>query len=126
MAAKGPTSNAKKSRRVLLLFSGPYKRPDGLASFLRQLGFDCDLIDNDTELGGGADHDILNDEFFEKLLDRVKRADYFAFIAAPPCSTFSISRFIHSPDSRGLGIEQGVRSEESEEARCMSHMYMDV
>ena len=41
------------SRRVLLLFSGPYDRPDGLAAFLRRRGIDVDLIDSGIEGWGG-------------------------------------------------------------------------
>ena len=84
---------AARSRRVLVLFSGPYSRPDGLGAFLRQSGFEVDLIDNDRKHGGGEDHDICNNDFFDSLLARVRTGYYFAIFAAPPCSTFSISRF---------------------------------
>eukprot|EP00965_Chrysotila_dentata_P005756 189933-Pleurochrysis_carterae.AAC.1 len=35
------------SRRVLLLFSGPFARPDGISSFLARYGVPTDSIDND-------------------------------------------------------------------------------
>ena len=43
---------ARASRTVLILFSGPYERPDGLAVFLRRLGFLVELVDNDPPQGG--------------------------------------------------------------------------
>jgi len=52
---------ARDSRRVLLLFSGPYRRPDGLAAFLRQRGLDVVLFDNDPKHGGEKD-DITKDD----------------------------------------------------------------
>ena len=46
---------------MLLLFSGPKRRPDGLAAFLNQLGYSCELVDNDPVDGGGAREDLLDD-----------------------------------------------------------------
>ena len=40
---------ARDSKRVLILFSGPYRRPDGLAAYLRQQGLEVTMIDNDPE-----------------------------------------------------------------------------
>ena len=48
-----------------------------------------------------AREDILDDEVYDKLLERVKAAEFLAIIAAPPCSTFSISRFIEAKGGRG-------------------------
>eukprot|EP00965_Chrysotila_dentata_P059436 1972251-Pleurochrysis_carterae.AAC.1 len=44
---------AHASRTVLLLFSGPFKRPDGISAFLRQAGVEVEMIDNHPEHGGG-------------------------------------------------------------------------
>ena len=99
-AARDDGAHARSSLRVLLLFSGPTSRPDGLAAFLSQLGFETVQIDADSEHGGGAEHDVLNDDVFQKLLARVKAAEFCAIIAAPPCSTFSISRFITPPKGK--------------------------
>eukprot|EP00965_Chrysotila_dentata_P051213 1697354-Pleurochrysis_carterae.AAC.1 len=49
--AQQPTHN---SRTVLLLFSGPFKRPDGISAFLRQAGLEVEMIDNHPEHGGGG------------------------------------------------------------------------
>eukprot|EP00965_Chrysotila_dentata_P219401 6191121-Pleurochrysis_carterae.AAC.1 len=48
------TKPAKSSRRVLLLFSWPFERPDGIASFLLRFGLSADNIDNDDAQGGGG------------------------------------------------------------------------
>ena len=39
---------ARLSRRVLILFSGPYARPDGLVAFLQRLGLEVVPVDNDS------------------------------------------------------------------------------
>ena len=95
--------SARLSRRVLLLFSGPYARPDGVAAFLQRLGLDVDLIDSCSSTGGGERDDILKDDVYTNLLRKAQRGTYVAVFAAPPCSTFSISRFVHSPDSSDGG-----------------------
>ena len=91
-ATRGAAANARRSRRVLLLFSGPYQRPDGLAAFLTKLGLEPVLLDNDAKTGGGDNGDILNDDVYNNLLGRAAKGEFLAIIAAPPCSTFSISR----------------------------------
>ena len=92
-AAHGEDRPALRSRRVLILFSGPYRRPDGLAAFLQRAGFDVTMVDNDRA-SGNAQHDLLDEAFYTQLLDQVAQGAFFAIFAAPPCSTFSISRFI--------------------------------
>ena len=90
--------NVRNSNKVLILFSGKYNRPDGIAAFLRPLGLDCVQIDND-EKGGDPSHDLLNDEFYDSLLAQVKSGQFRVIFAAPPCSTFSVARFLEKPDS---------------------------
>ena len=92
-----------KSKRLLLLFSGAYNRPDGLAQFARQLGLEVDMFDSDPNTGGGESADITKEAVYEKLRERVVRGVYAAIIAAPPCSTFSISRFFKSTTSSDGG-----------------------
>ena len=96
-------STAPASRRVLILFSGPYDRPDGLAAFLRRRGLDVDLVDSSID-GGGEEHDILNDAFFVNIYDKVRAGTYFAIFAAPPCSTYSVARFFRGKDDSGPPI----------------------
>ena len=49
---------ARLSRRVLIHFSGPYTRPDGLVAFLQRLGLEVVPVDNDSS-GGDKAHDLL-------------------------------------------------------------------
>ena len=93
-------SVACSSRTVLVLFSGPFARPDGLAAFLMRLGLDAQLVDCDAQHGGGDEHDLLRDNVFSQLLYNAHKGMYRAVIAAPPCSTFSISRFFTPADGR--------------------------
>ena len=84
--------------RVLILFSGPYARPDGLAAFLRARGIEVDQYDCDEKKGGGEDANILNDAFFTSLFNLVRNGHYATVFTAPPCSTYSVAR--HFPASR--------------------------
>ena len=96
-ATRRGATTARDSKLVLILFSGPYKRPDSLAAYLKQQGLDVLMIDNDAKHGGATD-DISNDAFFQNLLSRVKAGHFLAVFAAPPCSTFSVSRLFDAPD----------------------------
>ena len=49
--------------------------------------------------GGTITTCYINDNCYESLLQRINDGEFLAIMAAPPCSTFSIARFIHSPDS---------------------------
>ena len=93
------SSSARDARAMLVLFSGPKERPDGLIAYLRRMGFSVTAIDNDPKHGGDERDDILRDVVYESLLRRCQRAEFFGIMAAPPCSTFSIARFIRSTDS---------------------------
>ena len=103
-ATKGDHAKARASRKVLLLFSGPKRRPDGLAAFLARFGIDAVMIDADPENGGDASDDILSDEVYDRLMKNVKAGVFLAIVAAPPCSTFSISRFIDGPKGKGAPV----------------------
>ena len=85
-------------RRVLVLFSGPYARPDGLTAFLRARGIEVDQYDCDAKHGGGDDANILNDAFFTSIFNLVRNGHYAAVFTAPPCSTYSVAR--HFPAVR--------------------------
>ena len=91
-AAYREAVGSTNSRRVLILFSGPYDRPDGIAAFLRRRGIEVDLVDSGAE-GGGGEHDILNDAFFIDIYERIRAGTYGIIFTAPPCSTYSIARF---------------------------------
>ena len=85
--------------RVLILFSGPYERDDGLAAHLRRCHFDVTTIDNDPVHGDEAD-DLLDDACFERLQQQVSAGCFSVIFAAPPCSTFSVSRHFEARRSR--------------------------
>ena len=99
-AATGRGVAARSSRRVLILFSGSYRRPDAIATFLAARGLEADVVDNDDKNGGGEKHDLLNDAFFADLYDRVRRGAYLAIFAAPPCSTYSVTRYFPPRDGK--------------------------
>ena len=83
---------ALRSRTVLVLFSSPYDRPDGLAAYLARLGLQSVLVDNSAD-GGGPKDDIRVDSYYESLLQRCHSDDFLAIVAAPPCSIFSVALF---------------------------------
>jgi hypothetical protein len=91
-ASRGTPAVAKRSRRVLILFSGPYARPDGLAAFLTQLGLESIMVDNDAISAGGARDDLSDADVYSKLVRRAAAGEFRCILAAPPCSTFSVSR----------------------------------
>ena len=95
--------SARLSRRILILFSGPYSRPDGLIAFLLRMGMQVTAIDNNGSKGGNDAHDILDNSVYESILRRAQRGDFLAVFAAPPCSTFSICRFVKSPTAADGG-----------------------
>ena len=95
--------SARLSRRVLVLFSGPYSRPDGLIAFLLRMGLQVTALDNDGGKGGNPAHDILNNNVYENILRRSQRGEFLAVFAAPPCSTFSICRFTRSSSAADGG-----------------------
>ena len=102
-ATRDATSRAHSSARLLVLFSGAYNRPDGLAQFARQLGLEVDIFDSDPNVGGGTSADITKEAVYEKLRERITRGDYAAIIAAPPCyrpAARSQSRGSSSPRRR--------------------------
>ena len=102
-ATRVARSQAGTSTRILLLFSGAYRRPDGLAQFARKLGLEVELFDNNAKTGGGANADITNDDVYDALRERIVRGDFAVILAAPPCSTFSISRFFESKSAEDGG-----------------------
>ena len=53
--------------------------------------------------GGDESHDILRQSVFNDLITRAHKGAFRAIFAAPPCSTFSISRFLHSPNVKDGG-----------------------
>ena len=73
--AKVSRSESSMPRRVLIVFSGPFNRPDGLASELTKLGYEVVEVDN---LEGGEAHDIRRPAAFRAMLDGVQAGRYCA------------------------------------------------
>ena len=82
---------------MLVPFSGPKRRPDGIDVFLTNLGYSCEMVD----LINGSN--LLDESIFQKLLERAKAGEFVAIIAAPPCSTVSIARHYTSNTSEDGG-----------------------
>ena len=61
---------AAESNTVLILFAGPYARTDGMRTFLEELGFRVELVDNDPVHGDPA-HDVTDPAFYGALAKRV-------------------------------------------------------
>eukprot|EP00965_Chrysotila_dentata_P166417 5494259-Pleurochrysis_carterae.AAC.1 len=87
------------SRAVLLLFSGPFKRPDGISAFLQQAGIEVEMLDNHPKHRGGEKHNLLLDSVYTGLLEKCSSGHYAAVVASSPCSTFSVSRFFSTKDA---------------------------
>ena len=97
-AISAATAAAATSREVLILFAGSYSRLDSLQAFLQELDLNSTVVDNGPE--GNPLHNWLDDSFYDALTQRVLRGDFFAIFAAPPCSTFSVSRFYDAKRSK--------------------------
>ena len=94
MAPQPPPS---KGKHVAYIFSGPYKRPDGLSAHLKLFGVDCSDYDNGQhcyKLAGGWAHDFMNDKFYAQLVHDVEAGLIYAIVASPPCGTYSAARFL--------------------------------
>ena len=87
---------------VLVIFSGPYGRPDGLPAELRRLG--AVVVEIDTKVGG-ADHDLTRPVIAERLLARIRAGEFDAVFVATPCESFSIA---HRPRLRKSDEPWGI------------------
>ena len=68
--AKASRSESSMPRRVLIVFSGPFNRPDGLASELTKLGYE--VVEVDT-LGEGETHNIRRPASYCRCIKRISR-----------------------------------------------------
>ena len=74
---------------MLIVFSGPLGRPDGLGAELRSLGYEVVEVDR----ADGVDaHDIRSEVVFARLLAEVRSGAYCAVFLGVPCSTYSVAR----------------------------------
>ena len=88
-------------RSVLILFSGPAGRDDGLAASIRREGLTAVEVD---VLIGGQHHDLSRAGVANQVLADIAAGSYCAVFAAPPCSSFSIA---HDPPLRSRGDVRG-------------------
>ena len=66
-------------------------RPD---SSLPEVGWStAQQIDNDSQLGGGWWHDVMNDSTYARLMDLATRGHWHGMMIAISCSTYSPTRF---------------------------------
>ena len=80
LATRRARTSARRSKKALVLYSGPYARPDGLGAFLNRDGIETELIDNDAISGGGNGHDVLT-LTLSSARSRLRRATFYG---APP------------------------------------------
>ena len=85
-----PGGTAIRARgKVLILYSGPPGRKDGLAAELRRLGLEAVEIDIKV---GGSDHDVTRADVADELRRRVSSGEFVAVFAGTPCESFSVAR----------------------------------
>ena len=82
---------------ALIVFSGPGDRADGIAAYMRALGWRVVEIDI---LVGGAAHDMANPSTAATLIARVATGEFAVVFLAPPCSSYSVA---HRPKLRSAG-----------------------
>ena len=84
-------------------------RPDGLAAFLFQLGWDCTDIDivNSGKHGDTDDHDLQSDHRWDQIHSDVDAGYYQAVGLGTPCETASRAR-TGSPGPRPLRSAQHI------------------
>eukprot|EP00965_Chrysotila_dentata_P242214 6204759-Pleurochrysis_carterae.AAC.1 len=97
------TQDGAGGARVLVVFAGTGVADSTLARSLRELGAGATEIDI---AAGGRDHDVLRSEVADTLLAWVRRGDFTAVFAAPPCSSFSVA---HTPRLRSRDRPEGVQ-----------------
>ena len=110
-----PGGTAIRARvRVLVVFSGPAQRADGLPETLRRMG--AEVTEVDTKVGG-ADHDLTRTEVVDALVTRVRRGEFEFVFMATPCESYSVA---HVPRLRSRDEPEGVTPMPREWARYMA------
>ena len=107
--------NPRPSLSFLNLYSGPYQhhREGGLSRALRAFGWDSVTdFDNDRDLGGGWQDDLLNDSRYTEILHQARAGAFDSIHCGFPCKTTTVARCF---DASGEGGGRGpipVRSAE--------------
>ena len=72
-------------KRMLHVFSGPGGRADGLRRFMWDV-YQCEVVEFDT-LVDEQGCDLLRDDVFADLMERIRAGEFFSVIIGTPCST---------------------------------------
>ena len=78
------------------IFAGHRRRADvfeHLESLAKQLSFELDM--HEVDIVRGSDQDVLQEDYWEALIQKLRELKPFCIIATPPCSTFSRARHLY-------------------------------
>ena len=107
--------------RFLHLFSGPTGRSDGLASFIRRAGHECE----EWDIVNGEKFDLADDATYQQLKSRILNEEFDGCMLGPPCHTFSNARReddggprpLRTASARGIYGRADIKPEEKEDLR---------
>ena len=105
----------RQSLSFLNLFSGPYQnhRDGGLSKTVRAFGWDeVTDIDNDKDLGGGWQDDLLNDSRYAEVFQQARAGSWDTIHCAFPCNTTTVARCFDATGNGGGPGPIPVRSAE--------------
>ena len=91
------------SPELLHVFAGKSGRTDGLASLARDAMMKCTEID---VVNDAVKQDLLNDEIYERLLQKAWAGGFVGGIFGTPCSTFSVVRMMGNATGKPSGPRQ--------------------
>ena len=102
--------NPRPSLSFLNMYSGPYqnRREGGLSRSLRAFGWDSVTdFDNDRDLGGGWQDDLMNDSRYTEMLQQARSGAFDSVHCAFPCVTTTVARcFDASGEGGGRGAQR--------------------
>lgn len=82
----------KLRQRILVVFSGPADRRDGLVQRLKDDGAEVEYYDTVNDPLG---QNILDNGVFSHIMEQCKRGHFNAAFLGVPCSSFSVARMAH-------------------------------
>ena len=90
-----PGATPPQTPCCLHLFSGDASRPDGIAAYLREAGWDTrdvDIVNASSDPQGSAAHDLSSDALWTELFESVAAGAFRCVFMGTPCETFSRAR----------------------------------
>ena len=97
-----------RARRVLVLFSGPAGRWDGLAAYLRE----WDILVDEVDVVNQAmiNQDVVDDIAWEVWKAKLGAGEYYFLFCGTPCETFSHARQMRPgpPPLRSVEYPRGI------------------